>query len=99
MIWESSRPSFTHLAPSSKALVPACRRQKTSHIVILFYGTRSIIMPHGIFGRPDVRPNSNKNIPPPTLLPLLRSLTSEELQSTKSSTSTIGIDGGKLDLN
>ena len=37
--------------------------------------------------------------PTPTLLPLLRSLTSEELQSTKSSTFTIGIDGGKLDLN
>ena len=50
--------------PSSKALVPACRKLKTSHIVIPFYATRSIIMPHGISGRPDAQPNSNKNTLP-----------------------------------
>ena len=58
--WELYPLSFTPLALRSKASVQTCRRPKTSHIVIPFYGTRFTTMPLGIFGRPGVRPNSSR---------------------------------------
>ena len=87
---------FTPLALMSKGSVQTCRRLKTSHIVIPFFGTRFTIMPLGIFGRPDVRPNSSRKSPAPSKLLLLRSLILDERQLIKFPISIIGIDGGQL---
>jgi len=90
---------FYPLGSDEQGSVQTCRRLKTSHIVIPFYGTRFTTMPLGIFGRPDVRPNSSRKSQAPSKLLLLRSLILDERQLIKFPIFITGIDGGQLDPN